>query len=151
MAKSAGHAGVAKVIGISKLKANYHSYEEKRRLAASYDLFAADARIIPILPKLLGKSFFKKKKQPIPVDLTKGDWGAQIRRATDATCALAAPEQGRVRLAAPRRATAAAGMILRSRYSIAERNLMAESKGLSRTPQAATPSRAAPTLPPKKP
>ena len=32
-----------------------------------------------------GKTFFKKKKQPIPVDLTKADWGAQIQRACQAT------------------------------------------------------------------
>jgi hypothetical protein len=32
-----------------------------------------------------GKSFFKKKKQPIPVDLTHKDWAAQVKRATEAT------------------------------------------------------------------
>lgn len=32
-----------------------------------------------------GKSFFKKKKQPIPVDLTGKDWAGQVRRATEAT------------------------------------------------------------------
>lgn len=32
-----------------------------------------------------GKTFFKKKKQPIPVDLTKADWGAQVARACAAT------------------------------------------------------------------
>ena len=70
--------GVAKVLGISKLRNNYKPHEAKRQLCDSYDLFCADARVLPILPKLLGKSFFKKKKQPIPVDLTKKDWAAQI-------------------------------------------------------------------------
>ena len=32
-----------------------------------------------------GKTFFAKKKQPIPVDLTHKDWAAQVRRATEAT------------------------------------------------------------------
>lgn len=32
-----------------------------------------------------GKSFFKKKKQPIPVDLTSKDWAGQVRKATEAT------------------------------------------------------------------
>ena len=45
----------------------------------------ADARVLPILPKLLGKAFFKKKRQPVAVDLTKKDWPAQIRKAASAT------------------------------------------------------------------
>ena len=32
-----------------------------------------------------GKTFFKKKKQPIPVDLTGKDWAGQVRKATEAT------------------------------------------------------------------
>ena len=32
-----------------------------------------------------GKAFFRKKKQPVPVDLRGGDWGAQIKRALGAT------------------------------------------------------------------
>ena len=85
---AAGDAcGVAKVIGFSKLKANFKAHEAKRRLCASYDLFLADDRIVPLLPSLLGKSFFKKKKHPIPVDLAgpTRDWAAAIRRATGAT------------------------------------------------------------------
>lgn len=85
---AAGEAcGVAKVIGLSKLKTNFVPHEAKRRLCASYDLFLADERILPLLPPLLGKTFFKKKKHPIPVDLEgpKRDWAAAIRRATAAT------------------------------------------------------------------
>jgi len=85
---AAGEAcGVAKVIGLSKLKTDFVPHEAKRRLCASYDLFLADERILPLLPPLLGKTFFKKKKHPIPVDLEgpKRDWAAAIRRATAAT------------------------------------------------------------------
>lgn len=78
-------AGVNKVIGISKLKTKYESHESKRQLCSSYDLFLADDRILPSLPKLLGKSFFKKKKQPIPVRLTGKDWGTQVQAACGAT------------------------------------------------------------------
>jgi ribosome biogenesis protein UTP30 len=67
-----------KVIGVSKLKQKYKAFEEKRLLSSSYDLFLADKRVLPVLPRLLGKSFFLKKKyysinfrQPIPIDLTK--------------------------------------------------------------------------------
>lgn len=77
--------GLAKVLGVSKLRAKYESHEAKRQLCHAYDLFLADDRIIPVLPKLLGKSFYKKKKQPIPVRLRGKDWKAQIEKARRAT------------------------------------------------------------------
>mmetsp|Transcript_17072 Transcript_17072/g.66499 ORF Transcript_17072/g.66499 Transcript_17072/m.66499 type:complete len:300 (+) Transcript_17072:20-919(+) len=60
----------AKVIGLSKLRANYKTFEARRKLCGSYDLFLADARVTRMLPKLLGKPFFAKKRQPVPIDLT---------------------------------------------------------------------------------
>ena len=45
---------VAQVVGLSKLRTKYESHEAKRQLCNSYDLFAADERILPSLPKLLG-------------------------------------------------------------------------------------------------
>jgi len=84
--KQIENSGVQKVIGVQKLKANYFPYEAKRQLCNQYDLFLADERIIAVLPKLLGKSFFKKKKQPIPVKLNaNGDWETQIKRALKST------------------------------------------------------------------
>ena len=52
--KAGQAAGVAKVIGTSKLRTKYESHEAKRNLCAAYDLFLADERILPSLPKLLG-------------------------------------------------------------------------------------------------
>lgn len=43
------------MVGVSKLRTKYESHEAKRQLCNSYDLFAADERILPSLPKLLGK------------------------------------------------------------------------------------------------
>ncbi|KAI8618897.1 ribosomal protein L1p/L10e family-domain-containing protein [Chytriomyces sp. MP71] len=76
---------VDKVIGVSKLKANYYSYESKRKLCDSYDLFLTDDRIISLLPPLIGKAFFSKKKQPIPVDLTAKNLKSEIEAAKNAT------------------------------------------------------------------
>jgi ribosome biogenesis protein UTP30 len=76
---------IAKVIGVSKLKTDYYPHEAKRKLCGSYDLFLADDRILPMLPKLLGKSFFKKKKHPIPVTLTRQQWKGQITQACSST------------------------------------------------------------------
>ena len=47
-------AKVAKVIGLSKLRSKFESHKAKRNLCAQYDLFLADDRIIPSLPKLIG-------------------------------------------------------------------------------------------------
>ena len=47
------------------------SYEQKRILCATHDLFFVDDSILPLLPRLLGKHFFIKKKQPIPLNFKK--------------------------------------------------------------------------------
>ncbi|KAI3687733.1 hypothetical protein L1987_81435 [Smallanthus sonchifolius] len=71
---------VTKVIRFSKLKTDYKAFESKRKLCDSYDMFFADKRIIPMLPKLLGKQFFKKNKLPLGVDLSHKNWKEQIER-----------------------------------------------------------------------
>ncbi|KAI4096313.1 MAG: hypothetical protein LQ344_001139 [Seirophora lacunosa] len=60
---------ITKVIGISKLKARYQPFESKRQLLDEHDVFLADARIITMLPKILGKTFYKGSKKPVPVSL----------------------------------------------------------------------------------
>lgn len=64
---------ITKVIGVSKLKAKFKPFEAKRQLCSSFDLFLADERVLPLLPGVLGKAFFNKKKQPIPINLQKSD------------------------------------------------------------------------------
>eukprot|EP00798_Chlamydomonas_sp_ICE-L_P014104 gene14104-20061_t len=77
--------GINKVIGIHKLRTKYESFEAKRKLCKMYDIFLADDSVMPSLPKLIGKSFFKKKKQPIPINLKSKDLAAQIRIACSST------------------------------------------------------------------
>lgn len=61
---------MTRVIDIKKLEKKYHSYESKRQLRDSYDLFLADDRIITYLAKVLGKTFYATTpKRPIPVHL----------------------------------------------------------------------------------
>lgn len=60
---------ITKVIGVSKLKARYQPYESKRQLLNEHDVFLADARVITMLPKILGKIFYKSNKKPVPVSL----------------------------------------------------------------------------------
>lgn len=62
---------ITKIIGISKLRDKFKPYEAKRMLCGSFDVFLADSSVIPMLPKLLGKTFFDKKKQPASVSLNR--------------------------------------------------------------------------------
>lgn len=48
-------AGVSKVVGLSKLKTKYEAPEAKRQLCNQFDLFLTDERILPSLPKAIGK------------------------------------------------------------------------------------------------
>lgn len=85
LAKLLHNGGVSKVVGLSKLRTKYESHEAKRQLCGAHDLFLADDRILPSLPKLIGKSFFKRKKTPIPVDMRAKDFAAQVKAALGAT------------------------------------------------------------------
>ena len=60
---------ITRVIGLSKLKARYKSFESRRQLLNEHYIFLADDRIITILPRLLGKIFFESPKRPVPIDL----------------------------------------------------------------------------------
>ncbi|KAM3281372.1 ribosomal L1 domain-containing protein 1 [Capsicum chacoense] len=78
---------IDKVIKISKLKSEYKSFEAKRELYDSYELFLADKRVVNLLPGLLGKQFYKKKRKvPVPVDLRgNSSWKEEIERACSTT------------------------------------------------------------------
>ncbi|KAJ6830721.1 ribosomal L1 domain-containing protein 1-like [Iris pallida] len=76
---------ISTVIGLSDLRSDYRPYESRRKLADSYDLFFADRKILPLLPRLLGSHFFKKKKIPLAVDLSRPGWPQQVRAASEST------------------------------------------------------------------
>ena len=61
---------ITKIISIKKLEARYHSFESKRQLRDSYDIFLADDRIVTYLASFLGKTFYNTTaKRPIPISL----------------------------------------------------------------------------------
>ncbi|CAH8269070.1 unnamed protein product [Arabidopsis lyrata] len=72
---------ITKVIKLSKLKTDYKAFEAKRKLCDSYDMFFADRRIIPLLPRVIGKKFFTSKKIPVAIDLKHKNWKQQIEKA----------------------------------------------------------------------
>ena len=61
---------IERVIGLTKVKAKYKSFEARRQLLSEFDVFLADDRIITHLPQVLGKTFYKGgSKRPVPVSL----------------------------------------------------------------------------------
>ncbi|KAJ3688134.1 hypothetical protein LUZ61_017298 [Rhynchospora tenuis] len=76
---------VSEVIGISTLRTDYKPFESRRKLCGSHDLFIADKKILPLLSRLLGKHFFQKKKNPLPVNFSRAGWKDQIKRILNST------------------------------------------------------------------
>jgi ribosome biogenesis protein UTP30 len=76
---------VRKVLDVAKLRAQFHTFESRRKLVNSYDLFVCDRRVAALMPSLLGREFFKKKKTPVPIKVTGGAAGPEIARAASAT------------------------------------------------------------------
>lgn len=62
---------ISKIIPVSSLKTKYAPFEAKRALSTAFNMFIMDNRVVGIIPKLLGKSFYAKNKHPIPMDLTE--------------------------------------------------------------------------------
>lgn len=54
--------GIKKVFSLSKVRSHFKQYEDRRTLCATYDKFLCDDRIVPALPRVLGKTFFSKNK-----------------------------------------------------------------------------------------
>ena len=50
------------IVPIKALRTDYSQPQDKRTLAKAYDLFLCDKRVISLLPGLLGKSFYSRKK-----------------------------------------------------------------------------------------
>lgn len=63
---------IHRVIGLSKLRAKFKTFESLRKLRDTHDLILADDRIIPSLRTALGSVFLRATtKVPIPVTISK--------------------------------------------------------------------------------
>ncbi|KAJ3023366.1 hypothetical protein HKX48_003477 [Thoreauomyces humboldtii] len=80
-----GVTGINKVIDYSNLRAKFKPYEARRQLVSKFDLFIADDRILPLLPKVLGKKFFATKKLPVSVDLKRKDLKSEFAKILQST------------------------------------------------------------------
>lgn len=53
---------ITQVISLRELKVEYKQYEAKTSLCQKFDIFLVDDRILRMVPKLLGKQFYSKKR-----------------------------------------------------------------------------------------
>ena len=72
---------IGRVIGVGKLKKKFKEMEAKRILCDSYDVFLVDERVLPIIPRWLGKYFYRKGKAPVKVKLTVPDLKSEVETA----------------------------------------------------------------------
>ncbi|KIW93631.1 uncharacterized protein Z519_06236 [Cladophialophora bantiana CBS 173.52] len=86
---------ITRIIGYTKLKARYKTFEQLRELLSEHDIFLADDRIITRLPGTLGKVFYKgTSKRPIPVviaDLRKDKTSKSKKSKEDGAAAPTSP------------------------------------------------------------
>ncbi|KRX72709.1 Ribosomal L1 domain-containing protein 1 [Trichinella sp. T6] len=82
MLQEKGVTDVDYVISFSHLIREYNTYEQKKKLAKSYDKFLMDNRLNQTsVNKHLGKVFKDLKKLPIMVDITKSGINDQIKKS----------------------------------------------------------------------
>ncbi|KAG0649319.1 ribosome biogenesis [Hyphodiscus hymeniophilus] len=63
-------ARITRVVDLEHLRKKWGQYENQRKLFSEHDVFLADDRIITMLAKALGKTFYKTQaKRPVPVNL----------------------------------------------------------------------------------
>ncbi|CAH8391647.1 unnamed protein product [Eruca vesicaria subsp. sativa] len=72
---------ITTVIKLSKLKTELKKVEveEGRR----HEVYFAERRLLPVLPKLLGKEFVRKKKSLVEINLRSGNWKEQVERVCE--------------------------------------------------------------------
>ncbi|XP_023336373.1 ribosomal L1 domain-containing protein 1 [Eurytemora carolleeae] len=63
-----------------QLRVEYKEFEAKNQLFNRVDKVLVDDRIIRLIPQFLGGIFYKKKKFPVPVKLTKKNLQDEINR-----------------------------------------------------------------------
>ncbi|MEE6522365.1 hypothetical protein FKM82_020858 [Ascaphus truei] len=80
-----GVAHISQIIPLKTLKKEYKPFEAKRRLLSSFDLFLSDDRIRRFLPSLLGKHFYRAKREPASVNLKTKYLAAELNRFIQGT------------------------------------------------------------------
>jgi ribosome biogenesis protein UTP30 len=79
-----GVTSITKVMGVEKLAKRYGTHEGRRELAQLYDLFLVDDRVMRMMPRLLGTTFIRAKRMPLPIRMER-DIPTAISKALSST------------------------------------------------------------------
>ncbi|XP_028938963.1 ribosomal L1 domain-containing protein 1 [Ornithorhynchus anatinus] len=79
------NVNISQVIPFKTLKTEYKPFEAKRRLLNSFSVFLCDDRIKRLLPSHLGKHFYLRKKDPLPVNMTCANLAQQLQKVIQGT------------------------------------------------------------------
>lgn len=79
--KSKGVENISKILTLYQLKTEYGEYELKRGLVELYDGFLVEGKITGNAVHCLGKIFYKKRKLPTPVKLSRNDLKLNVEQA----------------------------------------------------------------------
>lgn len=81
---------INKIVPIKALRTDYSLPSSKVQLAKAYDLYLGDSSVMGLLPGILGKIFYAKKKTvPVKVDLDAKDLKTVVEKAVNNTrCTL---------------------------------------------------------------
>ncbi|KAI8971429.1 ribosomal protein L1/ribosomal biogenesis protein [Mycotypha africana] len=77
--------GIHKVIDLKHLKKQYSSPDAKQKLMDDFEMFMAEKSIITDLYKVLGKDVYKKRREPIPIDVYHPDFQKEVLRTAKST------------------------------------------------------------------
>jgi len=80
-----GVTNITKVISLVKLRKEYKTFQLKRQLFSTFDIFLCDDRVFHLASKTLGKEFIKRKKEPLPIRLTVTDIQGEIKKTLQST------------------------------------------------------------------
>lgn len=69
---------IPKIVPLDDLRKSYKSYEAKRQLCDSYELFLTDDAIVRFLPNKLGKNFYQKRKFPLDLKMTGDGFAKRV-------------------------------------------------------------------------
>ncbi|XP_064216480.1 LOW QUALITY PROTEIN: ribosomal L1 domain-containing protein 1-like [Aotus nancymaae] len=76
---------ISQIIPFQTLKKEYKPFEAKFCLLSTFDFFLTDARIRRLLPSLIGRHFYQRKKVPVTVNLLPKNLSREINDSIGGT------------------------------------------------------------------
>lgn len=80
-----GVDNIQKVISLTKLRKEFKTYQLKRQLISSFDVFLCEEKIYHLVMRSLGKACFKRKKEALPVQMRNEDLKKEVDKCIAST------------------------------------------------------------------